>query len=111
MGKRRGNQISLTRSTTKTPNNPIEKPLKQQTVVPSKRQNAKESSRQNVKATIYFSQDLTERLDIAQVKLRKFTGKRGHDLSRSAIIEAALTLALNELDAQKEASSLAVMMA
>lgn len=100
MSKRRGNQVSLTRSTTKT-----------QSKAAQQRQTVEPSSRQNVKTTTYLSQEIADRLDMAQIRLRRLTGKRGHDLSRSAIIEAALTLALDELESAENESKLALLMA
>lgn len=99
MGKRRGNQVSLTRSTTKSKSTAAEQ-----------RQAVKPSSRQNIKTTTYLSQEIADRLDLAQIKLRKLTGKRGHDVSRSAIIEAALTVALDDLDTYEDGSRLVNLM-
>ncbi len=105
MGKRRGNQVSLTRSTTKT-----KAADQHQAVESSNHQTVKTVKPQNVKTTTYLSQEIADRLDMAQIKLRRLTGKRGHDLSRSAIIEAALRIALDELDAQSDNSTIVALM-
>lgn len=67
---------------------------------------AGESEEKKVKVTYYLAANVVDRLDLAQVKLRPLTGKRGHELSKSAIVEAALRLALEELEELGEDSQL-----
>lgn len=95
---RKGNNISLTRST--------KEGIQEKA---SKHQNAETSNLQNVKplkATLYFSPEVTQRLDEAQISLKQLTGLRGHALSRSAIVESALIMALDNLERDEENSSL-----
>jgi len=81
----------------------------------SSRQKTKNSSGRKKKApkekkeqlTIYLDSDIAYRLDSSQLKLRRLTGKKGFATSRSAIIERAIILALNDLDANGIHSNLA----
>lgn len=66
-----------------------------------------EASGETVKATYYIDTSVLDRLDLAQVALRRLTGKRGHELSKSAIVQAALHIALVELEEKGEESRLA----
>ena len=68
---------------------------------------AKEKGEEKVKNTYYLTQETDARLEMARVILRRITGEK---LSKSEIIEAALVIALNELDARNEESYIAVLL-
>lgn len=68
----------------------------------SKSQNVKSEKGQNVtndkqQVTLYLNNMTLEELAIAQLKLKRFTGKRGHTVSNSAIVEAALQIIFQDL--------------
>ncbi len=76
-----------------------------------KHQNAEkteERPKQHISA--YLNTDLILDLDIAQVNIKRLTGLKGHSVSRSALIEAALRMALNDLEAHQEKSTFVSMM-
>jgi hypothetical protein len=69
---------------------------------PAKQHDSKTAERRDskpVKATYYLSRDVLNALDSAQLQLRQQAGagRRG-DVSKSAIVEAALRLALDDLE-------------
>lgn len=57
-----------------------------------------EQSREKVKVAFYIDAGVAQRFDYAQVRLKSLTGKKGHQVSRSAIIETALSLLLDDLE-------------
>jgi hypothetical protein len=57
--------------------------------------------------TLYLNPELMARLDRAQLALRAIPGVKRGEITKSAIIGAALTLALQELEDSGEASQLA----
>lgn len=73
---------------------PEEKTSKSQNIKSEKSQN-NASDKQQV--TLYLNSLTLEELAIAQLKLKRFTGKRGHTVSNSAIVEAALQLIFQDL--------------
>ena len=82
----------------------------------TKPQENKQSSLQVVKKaekpkkeqmTIYVDSEMSFRLEAAQLQLRRITGKKGYATSRSAIVELALQMALNDLEANGANSTLA----
>lgn len=77
-----------------------------------KNESAKAVDRPNQKQHIsaYLSTDLILDLDAAQVQIKRLTGLKGHAVSRSALIEAALKMALNDLDAHQGNSVFISMM-
>lgn len=100
MAKRRGNQISLT-SRTGGNNRPVHpEPAESAPAPPDEGEETK------YRATIYFTQEMAERLDEALPQIKRLTGLRGHAVSRSAVVEAALVVALDELDQREERSGL-----
>jgi hypothetical protein len=70
------------------------KPAKQHDSKPAERRDSKP-----VKATYYIPRDVLDALDLAQLQLRQQAGagRRG-EVSKSAIVEAALRLALDDLE-------------
>lgn len=100
MAKRRGNQISLTSRTaggTRAVPPAFEAP-------PAAPPAAQEEEK--LRATIYFSPGMAERLDEALPQLKRLTGLRGHAVSRSAVVEAALIVALDDMEQREERSGL-----
>jgi hypothetical protein len=61
----------------------------------------------NEKMTLYLDPELMTRLDRAQLALRAIPGVRRGEITKSAIIGAALELALQSLEKEGEASPLA----
>lgn len=133
MGKRRGNQISLTRATTprkiETEPEQEEQPSSVDEVV----EQPKESSGANptviaepavtplqtavsppvskaepemIRTTMFFSAEMLDRLDTAKMNLSKLTGIRGRAVSRTRIVEMALELMLADLEARQVDSAL-----
>lgn len=85
----------------------VEKSIKKQKYQSAKIDEAK-TSKQHISA--YLSTDLILDLDAAQVSIKRLTGLKGHAVSRSALIEAALKMALNDLDAHQGNSVFISMM-
>lgn len=61
---------------------------------------------EKVKSSLYFDIETATRLDIAHAQLKRMTGKRGHEISRSVIIETAINIVLDQLDELEEESEL-----
>ncbi len=61
----------------------------------------------NEKMTLYLDPELMTRLDRAQLTLRALPGVKRGEITKSAIIGAALELALQVLEKEGEASPLA----
>lgn len=72
-----------------------------------RQQDSKTEKPQKVKNTFHITQETTWRLEDAQLELRRSTGEK---LSKSEIIEAALILALNEYEAKKDNSQIAILL-
>lgn len=63
---------------------------------------------EKIKVTLYMSREVADSIDEARLLLlRLIRPESKHDVSRSAIVERAIQLALDELLAKGEASSLA----
>lgn len=73
---------------------PEEKASKSQNIKSEKGQNSTGDKQQ---VTLYLNTITLEELAIGQLKLKRFTGKRGHTVSNSAIVEAALQLIFQDL--------------
>jgi hypothetical protein len=76
---------------------------------PAKQQNSKTVERQDVKpvkVTVYLTPNTAVSIDEAQAKLKRLTGMYGHEVSKSAIVEAALGMAFEELEGEGENSRL-----
>lgn len=58
------------------------------------------------RVNVYVDSKLPIRLDRAQITLKLLTGLRGHAVSQSQIVEAALEMALDNLDAHGQQSEL-----
>lgn len=84
-------------STGKAYQNPPEAP-KQHDVKTEKQESDK------VKLTHYVTPETAARVDFAQARLRQMTRDRGRKLSKSALAEAALKLALDDFEANGENS-------
>lgn len=81
-------------------------PLPQKSIKPQKNKDVKKaeaSTKQHISA--YLNTELILDLDAAQVNIKRLTGLKGHSVSRSALIEAALRMALNDLNAHQENST------
>lgn len=61
---------------------------------------------EKVKSSLYFDVETAGRLDVAHALLKRLTGKRGHEISRSVVIEAAINIVLDQLDELGEESEL-----
>ena len=120
MGNRRGNQISLTRSTTRPNQAQTPKPAEisdettQSTVAPpeetavSKPVQAKSRvvEPDMIRTTMFFTPEMLDRVDAAKSTLTKLTGIRGRAVSRTKIVEMALEIVLADLDNRQEDSGL-----
>ncbi|KAA3655912.1 MAG: hypothetical protein DWQ04_32550 [Chloroflexi bacterium] len=92
---------------------PAETPQEQPTVQPRQQQPSRYQTappvEEKAKATFYMAQDVQFDLDDAQIKLRRLAPRyiKKQQLSKSAIVEAALRLAFEELEQQGSNSQLA----
>ncbi len=82
---------------------PARKPAKQKAPPPPE-------AEEKVKATFYLSQEAVDALEDAWLQLRRLSSDRS-SVSKSAIVEAALEIALEELAKQGAESALASRMA
>ena len=90
------------------------KPVRQRAGRPARQQASKAAeeepsgAEQKLKATYYLSPEAMDALEEAWLKLRKMAGQEDRaKVSKSAIVETALLLAVAELEAKREQSQLA----
>lgn len=94
---------------------PTSMPARQQASKPARQRASKPvelpASDEKAKATYYLSPETLDALEGAWLRLRRLAGqdKRGQ-ISKSAIVEASLLMALEELRAKEEESRLATML-
>lgn len=79
-------------------------PVKQKDIKPERQLTIKSDNK--VKATYYLSQDAVTALEDAQYQLRKLAGESRSRISKSFIVEAALQMALEEVESQGKKSRL-----
>lgn len=120
MGKRRGNQISLTRPTTQPSpqlpqNEAAPAPKPEQSAVPQPAVSQPAISQPAVhlpegtellRTTMFFTAEMLDRMDAAKRTLTKLTGIRGRAVSRTKIVEMAMEIMLADLENRQEASAL-----
>ena len=119
MGNRRGNQISLTRPTTKPPQPAPQEttpdPQSPETAVPqtavpqpavSQPAPVHSEEPEVLRTTMFFTAEMLDRMDAAKRTLTKLTGIRGRAVSRTKIVEMAMEVMLADLENRQEASSL-----
>ena len=80
---------------------------KEEKVQIPKSERPKAQSDEKVKVAFYIDAELAQRFEFSQVKLKALTGKKGHEVSRSKIIETALSVLLDDLDKKERDSLLA----
>jgi hypothetical protein len=81
-------------------------------MVPTSKPLKKPDSRPSVKATFYLTREVLFSLEEARLKLREMARPEGRaKITKSLIVEAAIQLALEELEASEEKSPLAGMLA
>jgi hypothetical protein len=104
------------KNTSKPANQQAGTPAESQSASPSRprqqqasRYQAAPTEEVKAKATFYIAQDVQFDLDDAQIQLRRFAPRyvKKQQLSKSAIVEAALRLAFEELEQQGPNSRLA----
>lgn len=84
-----------------------EKTQKQKSAKTEKRKNeAVVKNEDKTRLNIIVERDVSTRLDFAIVNLKQITGKSGHDVSKSRIVELALEIVLDEFDKLKSGSEL-----
>lgn len=99
-----------------TEEKPTSKPARKPTRKPARQKASKPAPpplpEEKVKATFYLSPEALDSLEEGQLRLRRLVDrdKRGQ-VSKSLIVEMALLAALEELEAKKDKSQLASMMA
>lgn len=124
MGKRRGNQISLTRATTRpveledeTPDVDLPEQEDEQAEVKSAAPQQTAALPQNpapqesaqpemLRTTMFFTVEMIDRLDAAKTSLSQLTGIRGRAVSRTRIVEMALEVMLTDLEKRQADSAL-----
>lgn len=123
MGKRRGNQISLTRATTPPREPESEVPAVDLPAEELKQPEAREAEPQTAAApppptpqsseepemlrtTMFFAAEMLDRLDAAKTNLSQLTGIRGRAVSRTRIVEMALEVMLADLEKRQANSAL-----
>ena len=72
-----------------------------------KTSNSQSSSAEKQQVTVYLNPMTVDQITITQLQLKRLTGLRGHSLSNSAIVEAALQVVFNDLKAAGKNSLLA----
>lgn len=86
-------------------------PVKQQTSKPARRHTGKPAEapeEERLKATYYLSPEALDALEEAWLQLRRMAGSEGRGrISKSAIVEAAILQAVQELEAKEDRSQLA----
>jgi hypothetical protein len=80
-------------------------PVKQQTSLPVDQQDG-----EKVKATYYLSPHTLDALEAAKLQLRRLARRKKRAISSSAIVDAALKMALADLEAGGADSALASML-
>ena len=81
-------------------------------MVPTSKPEKKPGARPSVKATFYLTREVLASLEEARLKLREMAKPEGRaKITKSLIVEAAIQLAIEELEASGEKSPLAGMLA
>jgi hypothetical protein len=81
-------------------------------MVPTSKPLKKPDSRPSVKATFYLTKEVLFSLEEARLKLREMARPEGRaKITKSLIVEAAIQLAIEEMEASGEKSPLAGMLA
>ena len=81
-------------------------------MIPTSKPVIKPDSRPSVKATFYLTKKVLDSLEEARLKLREMARSEGRaKITKSLIVEVAIQLALEELEASGEKSPLASMLA
>jgi hypothetical protein len=81
-------------------------------MVPTGKPVKKPDSRPSVKATFYLTREALDSLEEARLKLREMARPEGRaKITKSLIVEVAVQLAIEELEAAGEKSPLAGMLA
>ena len=81
-------------------------------MVPTSKPVKKPDSRPSVKATFYLTKEVLDYLEEARLKLREMARPEGRaKITKSLIVEVAIQLAIEELEASGEKSPLAGMLA
>ncbi|MFA5111116.1 MAG: hypothetical protein WC443_06915 [Desulfobaccales bacterium] len=81
-------------------------------MIPTSKLQRKPVTRPSVKATFYLTREVLYSLEEARVKLREMARPEGRvKITKSLIVEVAIQLAIEELEASGEKSPLAGMLA
>jgi hypothetical protein len=81
-------------------------------MIPTSKPVIKPASRPSVKATFYLTREVLASLEEARLKLREMARRGGRaKITKSLIVEVAIQLAIEELEASGEKSPLAGMLA
>jgi len=99
--------IPVSQYTSKPARQHAGKPVRQQARKPAKKEEPA-GDQETLKATFYLSQEAIDALEEARLRLRKMAGKDERArISKSAIVDAAILLAKEDLEAKAEKSQLA----
>jgi hypothetical protein len=127
MSKRRRGQVSITRSSGAGPVDEIapvtepqratlkpSAPYREQSNLSTSQQNNKTISQQvdeltseqvpKTRITIYVDEQIADRLAEARLMVKRMTGKSGYAVTRSAFVEAALAMMLEDFDTKGDYS-------
>jgi hypothetical protein len=85
------------------------RPQKQKTKTPTIHLRSDDNEEEKVKVTFYVSEEIQYDLDDAQLQLRRLAPNhvKKNQLSKSAVVEAALRIVIDNLEAERENSALA----
>lgn len=97
-------ETSVPQRLQKTVTQPQAKTLSSQN---TKTSNSQSSSTDKQQVTVYLNPITVDEITITQLKLKRMIGLRGHSISNSAIVEAALQVVFNDLKANGKNSALA----
>jgi hypothetical protein len=86
--------------------------MRSQAMVPTRKPVKKSDSRPSVKASLYLTGEALSSLEEARLKLKEMARPEGRaKITKSLIVEVAIQLAIEELEASGEKSPLAGMLA
>jgi hypothetical protein len=81
-------------------------------MIPTRKPVKKSDNRPSVKATFYLTREVLASLEATRLKLREMVRREGRaKITKSLIVEVAIQLAIEELEASGEKSPLAGMLA
>lgn len=103
--------IPVEQPTSKPVSQPAGRPSRQRASKPAKQEETPEKEKAKAKATYYLSPETVEDLEEAWISLRRMASKdQKARISKSAIVEMAIQMAVEELEAKAEQSRLSSLL-